>query len=110
MGLIRDLGLRSLMIGVRGIADPSAEGSKVVASSFRCGPQSLWSSKEIKAEQQFKFTLSQVQLQVLEIKNHSMLEGFEKKLDQIKYHLILISLLMGARVQKKLYQRYRPSK
>ena len=42
-------------------------------------------NKEIEAEQQFESTLSQQQLQLLEEENNSLLEGFEKTLDQIKY-------------------------
>ena len=41
-------------------------------------------SKEVEAEQQFGATLSQEQLQVLEQENNSLLEGFERTLDQIK--------------------------
>jgi len=41
-------------------------------------------NKEIEAEQQFESTLSQQQLQLLEEENNSLLEGFEKTLDQIK--------------------------
>jgi syntaxin 18 len=77
---------------VRGYLDlvSFTDHSKTNSSSqFRNQPHSSWSSKEIKAEQQFESTLSQEQLQVLEQENHSMLEGFEKKLDQIKYHLSL---------------------
>jgi syntaxin 18 len=46
-------------------------------------------TKEVKAEQQFESTLSQEQLQMLEQENHSMIEGFEQTLDQIKYYLKL---------------------
>jgi hypothetical protein len=42
-------------------------------------------SKAIEVEKQFESTLSQEQLQVLEQENNSMLEGFERTLDQIKF-------------------------
>ena len=42
-------------------------------------------NKEIEAERQFESTLSEQQLQVLEQENNSMLEGFERTMDQIKY-------------------------
>jgi hypothetical protein len=45
-------------------------------------------NKEIEAEQQFESTLSQQQLQLLEEENNSLLEGFEKTLDQIKYDIL----------------------
>lgn len=45
-------------------------------------------SKEVEAERQFESTLSEEQLQVLEEENNSLLEGFERTLDQIKYVLI----------------------
>jgi hypothetical protein len=45
-------------------------------------------SKEVEAERQFESTLSEEQLQVLEQENNSLLEGFEKTLDQIKYIFI----------------------
>ena len=45
----------------------------------------LSKNKEIEAEQRFESTLSPQQLQVLEEENNSMLEGFERTLDQIKY-------------------------
>ena len=41
-------------------------------------------NKEIEAERQLESTLSVQQLQVLEQENNSMLEGFERTLDQIK--------------------------
>jgi len=41
--------------------------------------------KEVEAEEKFELTLSQEQLQALEEENTSMLEGFERTLDQIKY-------------------------
>ena len=41
--------------------------------------------KEVEAEEKFESTLSQEQLQALEEENTSMLEGFERTLDQIKY-------------------------
>jgi hypothetical protein len=41
-------------------------------------------SKAFEVEKQFESTLSQEQLQVLEQENNSMLEGFERTLDQIK--------------------------
>jgi syntaxin 18 len=44
-------------------------------------------SKEIEAEQKFESTLSQEQLQVLEEENNSLLDEFERTLDQIKYSL-----------------------
>jgi hypothetical protein len=40
--------------------------------------------KEVEAEEKFESTLSQEQLQVLEEENNSLLEGFERTLDQIK--------------------------
>ena len=42
-------------------------------------------NREIEAERQFESTLSEQQLQVLEQENNSMLEGFERTMDQIKY-------------------------
>jgi hypothetical protein len=42
------------------------------------------SRKEVEAEERFEATLSQEQLQQLEQENNSLLEGFEKTLDQIK--------------------------
>jgi len=39
----------------------------------------------MEAEEKFESTLSQEQLQALEEENTSMLEGFERTLDQIKY-------------------------
>lgn len=42
-------------------------------------------SKAIQAEQQFESSLSQEQLQTLEQENNSLLEGFERTLDQIKF-------------------------
>jgi hypothetical protein len=59
-------------------------------------------TKEVKAEQQFESTLSQEQLQMLEQENHSMIEGFEQTLDQIKYHLKAI-LLTVLEVQRRLF-------
>lgn len=41
--------------------------------------------KEVEAEEKFESTLSQEQLQALEEENNSLLEGFERSLDQIKY-------------------------
>jgi hypothetical protein len=41
-------------------------------------------SKAMEAEQQFESSLSQEQLQALEQENNSLLEGFERTLDQIK--------------------------
>jgi syntaxin 18 len=41
--------------------------------------------KEAEAEEKFESTLSQEQLQALEEENNSLLEGFERTLDQIKY-------------------------
>ena len=43
-------------------------------------------SKEIEAEQRFESTLSEEQLQALEEENTSLLEGFERTMDQIKYN------------------------
>lgn len=43
-------------------------------------------NKEAEEEKRFEASLSQEQLQVLEEENNSMLEGFERTLDQIKYH------------------------
>jgi syntaxin 18 len=42
-------------------------------------------SKQLVEEQQFESTLTQEQLQSLEEENTSLLEGFERTLDQIKY-------------------------
>lgn len=41
-------------------------------------------NREIEAERQFESTLSEQQLQILEQENNSMLEGFERTMDQIK--------------------------
>jgi len=41
-------------------------------------------SKELREEQNFESTLSQEQLQSLEEENNSLLEGFERTMDQIK--------------------------
>jgi len=56
---------------------PPLKPDKGVPSSVR--------KKEIEAERQLESTLSEQQLQVLEQENNSMLEGFERTLDQIKY-------------------------
>jgi hypothetical protein len=74
-------------------------------ASQRNQRQSSRAIKEVKAEQQFESTLSQEQLQMLEQENHSMIEGFEQTLDQIKYHLkgILLTVLG---VQRRLFWRY----
>ena len=42
-------------------------------------------NREIEDKRQFESTLSEQQLQVLEQENNSMLEGFERTMDQIKY-------------------------
>ena len=47
-------------------------------------PTPAVSRKEVEAEEKFEATLSQEQLQALEQENNSMLEGFERTLDQIK--------------------------
>ena len=47
-------------------------------------------NKEVEAEQRFEATLSQEQLQVLEEENNSLLEGFERSLDQIKSTLLKV--------------------
>jgi len=49
------------------------------------GVQSSVRKREVEAERQLESTLSEQQLQVLELENNSMLEGFERTLDQIKY-------------------------
>jgi hypothetical protein len=41
--------------------------------------------KEIEAEEKFESTLSEEQLQALEEENNSLVEGFERTLDEIKY-------------------------
>jgi len=66
-------------------------------------------SKAIEVEKQFESTLSQEQLQVLEQENNSMLEGFERTLDQIKgaeKALLEISALQNELMTQLMSQAY----